>query len=289
MGQSPSVCLFEPPAPRYHFLKWSNGLRVEENPVAMAPADALIILDTCSRKQLEPAARLLADSPRTLVIDHHATVDDIATGPRDLRIIDPSAGACCLLLHEWLLAANISCDPATAAALFTGIATDSGWFRFSNADERLLRAAAELTARGARPSNIHADLFQHDPLGRLRLAGCVLSSLELHADGLLAVMGLRDSDFARVGADRSMTEDLVNQAGSLEGIEAFVLFTEEPDCIRANFRSRTWLDVAALAAEFGGGGHARAAGARLPRDWEAQTRRVIARLTERLSQGTPNV
>ena len=94
-------------------------------------------------------------------------------------------------------------------------------------------------------------------------------------------MRLRRDDFTAAGADRRLTEDLVNEAGRMAGIEAILLFTEEPDGkVRVNFRSKERLDVAALAQRFGGGGHARAAGARPPGAWDEVVARVIAE-TER--------
>jgi len=101
--------------------------------------------------------------------------------------------------------------------------------------------------------------------------------MELHADGRLAVLFLRPADFEATGADDTMTEDLVNEPSRLGGVEATLLFTQEADdLVRVNFRSKSTLDVSELARRFGGGGHARAAGARLMGAWERNVPRVIA-------------
>jgi phosphoesterase RecJ-like protein len=111
----------------------------------------------------------------------------------------------------------------------------------------------------------------------------MLATLALHAGGKLAVMSLRRTDFEATGADRTMTEDLVNEAGRLAGLEATILFTEELDGrVRVNFRSKSTLDVAALARRFGGGGHARAAGARPAGPWDEVVPRVVAETTAAL-------
>jgi phosphoesterase RecJ-like protein len=104
----------------------------------------------------------------------------------------------------------------------------------------------------------------------------MLASLEMHAQRQLAVMYLRQADFAAAGADRDLTEDLVNEAGRLGCTEATILFTEEPSQVRVNFRSKRWLDVAALAGRFGGGGHPRAAGARVTGTWDEVVPRVMS-------------
>ncbi len=281
----PTAALYEPFPPRYAILadliEWR---RWDQEAAALSSAcDALVILDTCTFAQLEPVADFVRRAPRTLVIDHHPTRDDIATRPGDLRICDESAAATCVLIAEWVQAAGLPLRSPAATALFTGIATDSGWFRFSNVDARTLRVAADLVAAGAEPQPIYEAIYERDPLPRLRLLARLLASLELHAGGQLAVMTLRPADFAAAGADDTMTEDLVNEAGRLAGTEGILLFTEQADgVVHINFRSKRRLDVAALAGRFGGGGHARAAGARPKGAWGEIVPRVIAAAVEAL-------
>ncbi len=285
-GLDPRPTLFEAFPPRYNSLlrdvvpwrRWD-----QERAALEAECDALVIVDTCAFPQLEPIAEYLPRAPRTLVIDHHAKPDPIATRPGDLRLLDESAGAACLVLTELICALEVPLDPPLATALFIGLATDSGWFRYSNTDARVLRAATELTGAGAVPSAIYRAIYEQDSPARLRLTARTLQSLRLLAGDRLAVLTLRQADFAAAGADSTMTEDLVNEASRLGCIEATILFTEEPDGrVRVNFRSKSpldvrksALDVAALARSFGGGGHARAAGARPPGSWDD----VIARVT----------
>jgi len=279
----PTVALYEPFPPRYanlaDLVDWRRCDQDQNRQAASlaAACDALVILDTCTFSQLEPIADFVRRAPRTLVIDHHPTRDDIGTRAGDLRIYDESAAATCVLIAEWVRAAGLPLRSPVAAALFTGIATDSGWFRFSNVDARTLRVAADLVAAGADPQPIYEAIYERDPAPRLRLIARVLSSLALHAGGQLAVLTLRQADFAAAGADRTMTEDLVNEAGHLAGLEATLMFTEEPDgLVHINFRSKRRLDVAALASRLGGGGHARAAGARPKGVWDEIVPRVIA-------------
>jgi phosphoesterase RecJ-like protein len=287
-GQTPVVALFDPVPPRYALLAslapWQDWAQVA--PTAGA-CDALVIVDTCARAQLAPLADLLADAPRTLVIDHHATGDALAERPVDLKLCDPQAGAACLLVAEWLLACGGVRDADVATALFTGLATDTGWFRFPSTTARELRAAAALVEAGAAPHTIHRAVFEQDPPGRLRLVARVLSSLELLADGRLAVLGLRQADFAAAGADLTMTEDLVNEVGRLAGLEVTVLLIEQDDGrVRVNLRSKQDVDVAALAQRFSGGGHARAAGARVAGEFDRVRADVVAAVLAALGAGS---
>lgn len=279
---APEVVLFEPFPRRYAFLEPSaRWLQWEfSHDVLMQECDAVVVLDTCSNSQLEPIADWLPAAPRTLVIDHHATRDAIAVRPGDLRIVDESAGACCLLVAEWVRAAGVPLTRELASALFTGIGTDCGWFRFSNTDARLMRAAADLLGAGVSSNEIYNLIYQQDPPAKLRLIARMMSGMELLADGRLVVLALRQADFAAAGADDTMTEDLVNEPSRLAGTEVTLLFTEEPRQIRLNLRSKARIDVAEIARYYGGGGHARAAGARLNGAWDDVVPRVVAQVRE---------
>jgi phosphoesterase RecJ-like protein len=287
-GARPAVCRFEPFPPRYRFLEpmaeWHDW--ATDGASLAREADAVVIVDTCALGQLAPIADYLKSAPRTLVIDHHATRDAIGERPGDLRLIDDSAGAVCLLIAEWLAAAGRAVDRPCATGLLTGLATDCGWFRFSNTDARMLAAAARLVEAGANAAEIYAAVYQQDSAPRVRLIGRMLERLELHAGGKLALLTLRGADFAATGADPNQTEDFVNEAGRLGTTEATVLLQEQPDGqIRINLRSKRYLNVAEIAARFGGGGHARAAGARLSGDFEAVVRQVVAAVSAALEKG----
>ncbi|HMQ16082.1 MAG TPA: DHH family phosphoesterase, partial [Phycisphaerae bacterium] len=149
MGQRPIIALFEPFPARYEFLGIKQDCRAWDAAAGFVrDADALVILDTCSFSQLEPMAGFIGQAPPTLVIDHHATRDDIGGRAGDLRLIDPGASAASLLVAEWLMAESRALTAEQATALLTGLATDCGWFRFSNTDARTLRAAATLIEAG---------------------------------------------------------------------------------------------------------------------------------------------
>ena len=284
-GAEPVAALYERLPGRYGLLDTTTDWQVWDDvrDVVRRDCDAVVLLDTCALAQLDPVAEFLAQAPRTLVIDHHATQDPIGMRAGDLRLFDDTASATCLIVAEWIRSIGVAFDQPMATALFTGIAADCGWFRFSNTDARTMRLAADLVAAGADASRIHAAIYQQDPPARLRLIAHMLNHLELKAEGKLAVMYLRRADFAETGADSGMTSELVNEATRLASTEATLLFTEEPDgTIRVNFRSKRELDVSALARRYGGGGHVRAAGARLYGEWDSVVPRVIAETIDAL-------
>ncbi len=280
----PQVVLFDPFPKRY--LLFADAVRwfqwEESRELLERECDSVVILDTCALSQLEPVAEFLQRAPRTLVIDHHATRDPIGTREGDLRFFDETASATALLVAEWAQSAGIALSGVLANALFAGIATDTGWFRYSNTDARTMNIASELVAAGVSVNDLYQGIYEQEPLSKLKLAAHLLTTLELHANGKLACMYLRPEDFARVGAEPWMTEDLVNEAGRLGGTEVTLLFTQDGDLVRVNLRSKGRLDVAELARRYGGGGHARAAGVRIPGAWDAVVPRFIAETIEAL-------
>jgi bifunctional oligoribonuclease and PAP phosphatase NrnA len=291
LGVDPAAALFEPFPARYALVEPLASWRLwpAEQADLINRSDAVVILDTCALSQLEPIAGwLTAAPPPILVVDHHLTSDPVGVRAADMRVIDDTAAATCALVAEWARAAGVQLNPAMATALFMGLATDCGWFRFSNTDARALRLAADLVAGGARPDLLYQAIYQRDEPGKLRLIARMLNSLQLYADGKLAVMTLRQADFAAAGADGSATEDLINEAARLGSTEATLLFTEEADGqVRVNLRSKNRVDVAQIAAHFGGGGHARAAGARARAPLDEVALRVIDETLAALGESQP--
>ena len=279
------------PAPqRYEFLfsgspEMSLAYATEFEALA-ARADLVVVLDTCSRSQLgDLSAPIDAVREKTIVIDHHVTCDDIGS----VRWIDTSAAAVGVMILELLEELDWPIAPAAAQALAAAIVSDTGWMRFSNTDGRALRVFAKLLDAGASVSELYERICQSDRLERIRLMERVLHNLELHCDGRLAVMSVREDDFRQSGARRDETENLINEAMRLAGVEVAVMLVENPQQenpnptgVRVSLRSRKKVDVARLAARFGGGGHKRAAGFRDNGDLDVIKAKIIQTVGEAL-------
>jgi phosphoesterase RecJ-like protein len=252
---------------------------------AAAKADTIVVLDTCSHSQLgDLAEKLKPLRDKTVVIDHHATNDDIAA----VQWIDTSAAAVGVMTLELLDALDWPMDDLSNLSLATAIVSDTGWLRFSNTDSRCLQAMARLVERGVKTDELYRRIYECDRPERLRLLQRILASLELHCDGKLAVMAIRRKDFAETGARPDETENFVNEAMRLADVEVAILLTEPPadapnaETIRVSLRSREKVDVATLAKQFGGGGHARAAGLREDTDLDDLKSRLIQVATKAL-------
>jgi phosphoesterase RecJ-like protein len=152
-------------------------------------------------------------------------------------------------------------DPVTAQALYTGIMTDTGQFRFPSTSSRVFRLSADLTDHGARPAWSGQELYERESFGKLKLLEHFISSLRLECNGRVCIGVLPNGIFAQVGATVEDTEGLVDYARSIEGVEIGVLIEERDNVIKASLRAKdASYRMDTLAAQFNGGGHANAAG-----------------------------
>jgi bifunctional oligoribonuclease and PAP phosphatase NrnA len=224
-------------------------------------ADVHIVVDTSAWSQLGPVGGVLKKTQACkIVIDHHVSSDDLgALEFKDGRA--EATGALIFRLAEFL---GSTITPVIATALYTAIATDTGWFRFPSTTGDTMRIIGRLIDFGASPPLIYQSLYEQYSLARVRLAGRVLGRVEVECNGRLAYVWVRHDDFAATGAGPADTEDLVNECLRIAGTDcAFILVEQKDERVKVSFRSRTDVNVAAIAEQFGGGGHKQAAGAGL--------------------------
>jgi len=258
-GKKATMLLHEPLSERLEKLvppvdsRISPGDFVEE----AGKVDLLMIVDTCNLSQLGAIAE---DLPRfrekTVVIDHHQTVEEIGS----VRWIDTTAAAVGVMMLELFEYLNWNLDDHVAESLATAILTDTGWLRFSNTDTRCLEAVSRLVDSGVKMDDLFKRIYQTDRIEKLRLLAGALGGMQLHCNGRLAVMTITREDFKRTGAGADETENIVNEAMRIGEVEVAVIFMETGETIRVSLRSRKDIDVAEIAASLGGGGHTRAAG-----------------------------
>ena len=247
-----------------------------------AEPDLIMIIDTNSYDQLPQFDQYLKQNDKpVLVIDHHVTADGLG----DVELIDTSAAGTGLIVFELLKYASWPVTEKIAQALFVAVATDTGWFQFSNTDSAVFRSCAELIDAGASPTEIYHDLYQNYSHQRFKLMTAMLNTLELHLDGRYAAQHLLQRDFERAGAAYSDTENLIDECRRISTIEAAALFVELKDGrIRCSLRSRGAIDVRKIAQKFGGGGHTTAAGVYLPGPLENAKQLILAEMAQQFKQ-----
>ena len=283
-GKDVRVVNSSPTPPRYDFLDPDGklfehfGTAVES--AALRDREVLIILDLSNWGQLGEMAGFVREfAGKRVVIDHHVSQDDLGA----VFLKDTTAEATGALLVKAVRALGGSFTPEVATGLLTAIAMDTGWFRHPNTTPETLRTAAELVESGAAIDGIYRQLFERNTLGRLRLMGATLAALQTDCDGRVAYSTVTRAALARTGAIPQDTEDLIDFTVSLTGVEVGMIFLEQlRGGVKVSFRSRHGLDVAALAARFGGGGHRAAAGAMLAEPFDESVERVLQAVREAL-------
>ncbi len=253
--------------------------------------DAVVVLDTGSWSQLGGVEHWLHDHhEKTIVIDHHLHGDG-DTAPA--KLIDTAASAASEIVAgvsvEMLgLESAASLPVEIAEPLFMGIATDTGWFRHSNTKPSTLRLVADLLDTGVEHDRLFANIEQSDNESRLRLFACALSSLEMHAGSRVAVMSLRGADFERTDAQPGDSGGFVEAPLAIAEVRVSAMVTETDwGATKISLRSKPVgdedaVDVNAIAREFGGGGHARAAGLRIKKPFHEALEIISKALAERV-------
>jgi len=284
LGKEARIVNADATPPRLAFVDPRRRIEVlgrDVDPGELDECDVIVVLDTSVWGQLGA----MADGLRRLtkqfvVIDHHPGDVEVP----GLVLKDPEAEATGSLVFRAAGFLDVPLTSEMASALFAAIATDTGWFRFPSTTSDTFNVISQLVARGACPSEIFQQLYERDSMGRMKLRGLVLSRIVAEIDGRLAHTHVLAEDFARVGASPSETEDFVNMALVIEGVEVAVMLIENPDTtVKVSFRSRGGIDCNRLAATFGGGGHKAAAGATLRRPFGETQSRVLDAVRKALS------
>ena len=226
--------------------------------------------------ELRRAGDWIRGACRTLVnIDHHPHSEDFG----DLYWVDPAASATGVMVYRLLQAAGwpISLDVATC--LYTTILSDTGSFRYSNADPEAFRVAGEMVALGVDPWQIASGLYESQEEVRLRLLALALPTLDVAPCGTFAAITLTSEMLAATGATPEHTDRFINYPRSVRGVEVAICFRQlGPASFKVGFRSKGKIDVGALAREFGGGGHHNAAGATIDQELPVVRDLVFTRL-----------
>jgi len=275
------ICVNADPVPRrLEFLV--RGMRFFRTDEVLASNEerAAILVDCADHAR--PGERLKARYPAPVaVIDHHLS----NTGFAAFNLIDRSSAATCEILTGILLDLGLSIDAVSAQALFAGILTDTGQFRFSATSRRCFVLAGELVDRGAKPAEAGYELYERESQGKLRLLQHFLASLKLECGGRACIGTLPAGIFESTGATAEDTEGLVDYARCIDGVEIGALVELRADgSVKASLRAKEpALRVDQLAALFGGGGHACAAGLNVKSGTGNFYSRLVAAMAERLA------
>lgn len=242
---------------RYRFLKGSEEIAGE---LSFDGRSTVVVLDCSDLGRLGELGPQVEKAPVLINIDHHVSNRYFGT----VNLVDSSAGAAGEIVFRLLAEMGLEPTPSMATALYVALATDTGSFKYDNTTSNTHRIAADLVERGCRPGLISRRLFDLRTLPSFILLKEVLPTLELYSRRRIAILTVSRDLLERCGAVEEDMGGLVNYSVNIEGVEIGVLFyTGEREEIKVGIRSRR-LDISGLAEKFGGGGHAKAAGCRIP-------------------------
>ena len=268
LGKKTNPILLSPLAKWYKFLfdgkvpLLGNDITIEELDAGkFDDCDLVIIVDTNSYVQLPGLADWLKKTDKPiLVMDHHKTSDGIG----NVELINTEAAATGEIVFDLFTHAGWEIDKKIAEALFVAIATDTGWFKFSNVEPSTYRDAATLIEKGVDPTNIFRRMYQNYTMQRMKLTTAMMETMELHFDGRLAIQHIMRSDFDKTGATGTDTENLIEECQRIDTVEAAALLVELSNGnFRTSLRSKGKIDVRKIAQKYGGGGHTMASGVSL--------------------------
>lgn len=253
---------------RYSFLPGAEKIAVGSLP--SLDFQRVVTLDCSDHLRIAPIWEEVREKI-IINIDHHQTNHYFGT----LNLVDEKAAATGEIIYELLGELKLPMDAQVAAALYVAVSTDTGSFKFENTTPRTHQIAAKLLEAGAKPGEISPKVFDVRSREATFILRSALQSLCFSDGGRIAWMTLTEDDMAKSGARDEDLEGVVNFAKNIENVEVGLLFRARPDgTVRVGFRSYS-VDVSKVAAMFGGGGHARAAGCTLAADLKAAVQAVL--------------
>lgn len=216
-----------------------------------------------------------------LCIDHHGS----NSGYADAMYLDGSAAATAEIIYECLGEMQVEITPQIADCLYTGIATDTGCFLYSNTSARTHRIAAALIEAGAHVEDLNASLFESKTPERMAIERTALENLEYHFDGRCALMFLTREEIAASGVNMADLEDLTGLPRKIEGVQVGITLRQLPGAsYKISVRTVKGVDACAIARRLGGGGHGRAAGCELEGNLENAKAAILAEVEKELKR-----
>ncbi|MHB8066061.1 MAG: DHH family phosphoesterase [Ruminiclostridium sp.] len=241
--------------------------------------DVNIALDTGDVGRLASRAETFFKAPFTINIDHHVTNTKFS----HLNFVDALSASTGEIVYSLIKQMKLEIDTDIAMCLYTAIATDTGGFQYGNTTAETHRIAAELLETGINVGELSQRIFDNTTYEKLKLTAKSIELLELHENSRLAVVVLSLEAISSTGAKEEDCDGIVNIGRSIESVEVSVLIKEkENNEVRVNLRSKSYIDVSAVAATFDGGGHKRAAGCTIKGSVEDAKAKIINAVKDKL-------
>jgi len=265
----------------YDFLPGSKLIRLLNKSSKNVDFDCFAVLDCADLKRTGDVYKLNKDKKPVLNIDHHISNRNFG----DINWVDPNASSCSEMVYKLHKKLQLPMDKDTAVALYTGIMTDTGSFRYSNTSSYTLKVASELLKFGIDVARVYRATYENIPPSDVKLLLKLLPKIEFYSQGRIVGFQIRKELFKDTKPCVDLADLALSFGRSIKGVEVVVLFKEnlgENNQVRVNLRSQGKVDVNQIAAFFEGGGHKSAAGCTLTGQIKEVAKKVIARIQQSL-------
>jgi phosphoesterase RecJ-like protein len=229
------------------YLRW---LLPEEIFTELPEGYDLLVVDT---SRPDRAGVPVPDSGARLNLDHHEDNPLYA----EYNLVNPRAAASAEIVADLYIELGVPLEKEAAEAIYAGIRTDTGDFRFRNISPRAHELVADLLRAGVVPAEVHERINRRGSLEQLRIVGVSLANAERYGEVLISTVD--NADYARTGAGELDSKEAIDQLRSVAGIDVVAHLREVPEGTKGSLRSERF-DVGEIARLFGGGGHKLAAG-----------------------------
>ena len=259
-------------------------LRSKDVNINLDDFDAIFMVDVAGWGQLGGFADMIKASQITKVcIDHHPT----NPGYADINVIDKGASSAGELIYDLIIHMNGELTLELATPLYLSIATDTGWFKFSNTSAKAFKACSALIEAGVKSQIIYEKLYHNKHASYLKLLNLMLGALSSECDGQLVWTKMTKKMIKSSGVEFVDTDVMIDLIRAVNEVEVVVIFRELGERkTKVSFRSKHTIDVSKLASDFGGGGHVRAAGASLEEPIDTVIGDVISAASELLEEAS---
>ena len=239
--------------------------------------DLFITCDVSARDRLAVAGAAFDHAKKTVCIDHHISNPEFA----DINYVKGDISSCCEVLYGLLDPEKV--DRPIATAVYTGMIHDTGVFQYSCTSSKTMEIAGQLMDKGIDYSRIVDDTFYIRTFAQQQILGKALMDAELHFNGTCISSVVKRKQLEKFHVEPKDLDGIVSTLRSTAGVEAAVFVSpNENDTYKVSLRSASYMDVAPIAMEFGGGGHSRAAGVSMEGKPDEILKKVLAKMKKQL-------
>ena len=235
------------------FFGFMEGAQMDEIPDSDYEGALAIILDCGSTSMISDSRYTLA--AKTVRMDHHIFCEKIA----DIEVVDTSFESCCGLITAFVHDCDLQLNPLAAKALYTGMVTDSGRFRYDGTTARTFQLASLLMEQGFDTNALFRDLYADDFASKKLKASFILKIQFTEQN--VAFIYTTAEELAALDVDTfTVSRGMTNTMADIKGVDIWVNFTETEKGVLCELRSSKY-NINPIAVKYGGGGHAKASGA----------------------------